>query len=926
MASPRFGRGRHPFLAPKPDYCVLRTTVKHAGRTFALVKGENLLNFNRAGSIRFAPVHRHRLVARTKLIDRVRQENPALILLYGRGGAGKSVTATQLATHLVPEHKAVWVRLEIEKTTLDPFWRHVLTALLESEIVPSQPDVRSLIEGGLTTATDSIKALALQPDPYLLVLDDLARDTSTEVQESILEALEQVPQLTVIITTRHAPSLLRSINAQIRVPITELTSRDLAFSKTETSQLLAERLGSQASTSPAVIDRVFSGSGGWPLAVHALLIELTSLNFANGTSLTSKASRNSFISDFVQKLFESSSPQTREVLCIVGTFGEVSAQTLAELLEISEVDAKTRLENAVEQGLEYWTDHRGADWFSLHDLVATATKQRASEILGSEKFRTIKSRAAAVFEDSRPRIALRSAFESENWDRLSKLLLRGTALSLTRDRHAINFSHVPQKVREQYPVIDAFSIIHNYAFPSTRYGRVLAGIKVKLSRRLAHESEGAGLPGLLAAILRMIVARLTDDETLAVEIAESVEGRIAQLDADELRSFAGPLHIALNQAATTLIHAGKYRAALEALEHLAESLPRDDASDAQERANIQSLSHSVSLQAWTHAWTGNMREAAPAIEHAESLMFPSGWKQSYIGSGYRTAAALQALEGSIASEKSGTNRSITPDPTTAQKHLAALAEHRSTIEHWQFLLYVEVLVSDMQHGPADALQHLKNNLKRKEGGKAPHHASNMLRALRARLMWQSGKVLVTPKQPLAFTLESVYVALSRGENKVAQTIAAAISDDFLSAGIPRLHAEALLLQAHTAFKNADTETATATAQRAHKFLIKHDMSLPLRALTQEAAVQLQKLVPEFPASFSPDRTLRAVQPLTPAEQRALVHVLQTGSVPAAAAALFLSVDTLKSQMKSVYRKLGVTSRSEAMAAAAQMGLLSMRSD
>src|SRR5690625_6377361 len=90
------------------------------------------------------------------------------------------------------------------------------------------------------------------------------------------------------------------------------------------------------------------------------------------------------------------------------------------------------------------------------------------------------------------------------------------------------------------------------------------------------------------------------------------------------------------------------------------------------------------------------------------------------------------------------------------------------------------------------------------------------------------------------------------------------------------------------------------------------MSLPLRALTQEAAVQLQELVPEFPASFSPDRTLRAVQPLTPAEQRALVHVLQTGSVPAAAAALFLCVDILRSQMKSVYSKLGVTSRCEAM--------------
>src|SRR5690625_7640317 len=125
----------------------------------------------------------------------------------------------------------------------------------------------------------------------------------------------------------------------------------------------------------------------------------------------------------------------------------------------------------------------------------------------------------------------------------------------------------------------------------------------------------------------MIVARLTDDETLAVEIAESVEGRIAQLDADELRSFADPLHLALNQAATTLIHAGKYRAALEALEHLAESLPRDDAFDAQERDNIQSLSHSVSLQTWTHAGAGNKSERAAAMNHASGMSDHSGGKQ-----------------------------------------------------------------------------------------------------------------------------------------------------------------------------------------------------------------------------------------------------------------------------------------------------------
>ncbi|MFB2599957.1 LuxR C-terminal-related transcriptional regulator [Herbiconiux sp. P17] len=40
-----------------------------------------------------------------------------------------------------------------------------------------------------------------------------------------------------------------------------------------------------------------------------------------------------------------------------------------------------------------------------------------------------------------------------------------------------------------------------------------------------------------------------------------------------------------------------------------------------------------------------------------------------------------------------------------------------------------------------------------------------------------------------------------------------------------------------------------------------------------------------------------------------------------ASALFVSINTVKSQLRSLYRKLGVASREEALVAAAERGLL-----
>ena len=65
---------------------------------------------------------------------------------------------------------------------------------------------------------------------------------------------------------------------------------------------------------------------------------------------------------------------------------------------------------------------------------------------------------------------------------------------------------------------------------------------------------------------------------------------------------------------------------------------------------------------------------------------------------------------------------------------------------------------------------------------------------------------------------------------------------------------------------------------------------------------------------------RPVEPLTAAEQR-VMKLLPTSTCPQIAANLYLSRCTIKTHLQSIYRKLGVTSRSEAIERAVDLRLL-----
>jgi ATP/maltotriose-dependent transcriptional regulator MalT len=109
-----------------------------------------------------------------------------------------------------------------------------------------------------------------------------------------------------------------------------------------------------------------------------------------------------------------------------------------------------------------------------------------------------------------------------------------------------------------------------------------------------------------------------------------------------------------------------------------------------------------------------------------------------------------------------------------------------------------------------------------------------------------------------------------------------------------------------------------TAPQVTSYLAGHPAQLRQDPFTQQligAALEVRAAQPDTSRSGS-----GLPEPLTAAELRVL-KLLPTSTYPQMAATLYVSRNTVKTHLRSVYQKLGVASRSEAIERAVDLRLL-----
>lgn len=318
-----------------------------------------------------------------------------------------------------------------------------------------------------------------------------------------------------------------------------------------------------------------------------------------------------------------------------------------------------------------------------------------------------------------------------------------------------------------------------------------------------------------------------------------------------------------------------------------------------------------------HAVLGDTNRAAEWVEREAAFGDRAGWLGEMIRLPALAARTLVALD--------------RLDLAAAEDALAALPEPRATTENWAFVLYVQSQADVAFGRPGVGLDRL-DRYRTEFGRWMPRSAvaRPLLDAAAMDLRTAAGdgaRVLEAaqrsgePMHPLV-RVSAARAAMLSGDTALTLRHTAVLTGR--ATDVTRARLEALLIEATVEHEVGERDSAGQAWNRAVALMESSGLRRPLLVVPVEirdalvgaggspVAVDHQGRGP-FP---------RAEPPVTLTEREAavLAGLVRGSNVAQIAESLFVSPNTVKSQLKSLYRKLGVHSRSDAVLEGARRGL------
>lgn len=207
-------------------------------------------------------------VDRARLIAALTKRDWRIAVVTGGAGTGKSVVAAQFCAALTDATPA-WVSLDSDDDRPERFWLYLITALRRA--VPGAFEgVAAQVPSARTEFGDLVTELLVDasslPRPIVIVLDDLHTIRDPDILGGIKLLVDHLPpQLRLLITSRSDPSLPIA-RWRARSWTVEIRQDELACSTDEALALLAA-LGEHRLTLDDV-DDLRAHTEGWVAALH----------------------------------------------------------------------------------------------------------------------------------------------------------------------------------------------------------------------------------------------------------------------------------------------------------------------------------------------------------------------------------------------------------------------------------------------------------------------------------------------------------------------------------------------------------------------------------------------------------------------------------------------------------------------------------
>lgn len=857
------------------------------------------------------------------LVDRpaLRQQMDAalslpLTLLVAQAGAGKTVLLNQWAAHQAAV-RFVWV--DVEPADDDPvrFARRLLAALAAVHPeVAGLARLTALNAGGLGGALTQALSSELESFPELvIVLDDLHHLSNTTLLADLGALVAAVPpNVHVVISTRVDPPIAWS-RLRLRNRLLEIRQVDLALTEQESAQVLARIM--HRDPSAEILGVLMARTEGWAAGVQLAGLTLRSLSDP-GDFITGFGGTDRLIAEYLTEEVLAALPdQDRALLLRMSPLDTMSAELVDHVLERS--DAYGLFERFERESMFLIALDSRRERFRFHHLFRDLLRFRLRSEDADEETRILGR--AADFHITRGELAptVEYLLRARDWDRaLDAIMARGSDIFERGEMRTVIrwITTVPESARA-----DRLDV-------SLELG-ILVGMQGEAARAVDTLSRVAADPRATdgqRVIAHAWTSATTQWNPHPDETLRAAERALRLLDSNPGVQIPDLMRLTTRELLTTLAIGSGGRS-----HFLAGDLRLADAWMTRALA-----SEGIAYPPFRVGLLGSLALLRIRCGRAvEAELLAAEALETAATSGLLThpvIADAYLAKAMVAHERGLPQAAIAP---LSDGTVRAEANHRTQLAWVSRCLHAMLAAADGRFDEALDLVDLSGHAA--VSAPAPVvldrliavHMSVLRRTGRSEESLRLRGDATPPTADIAF--ETVAALLSLGRSESAQRVASAMRHVF-EAEAPRGHLQRLVTMAWTAQLDSDHRRALELIGEAldraepdglvDVFMGTDPVVLDLIAelaprrggLADTIVARRQEVEPR-------DANAQLADPLTVRELEILAYLPSHATSAELAKLCFVTVNTLKTHMAHIYRKLAVTDRSAAIARARELGLL-----
>lgn len=356
----------------------------------------------------YIPPPRTRVVPRSRLFERLNEglrSGRKLTLLSAHAGFGKTTLASEwLATS---DRPVAWLSLEAGDNDLPRFLSYLIAAvqtvkptlgvrLLTALQSPQPPPADSVL-------TTWLNELVADPQPFILVLDDYHSLESKPIDNALAFVIDHLPpQMHLVIATREDPNLpLARLRAQGQ--LTEVRAADLRFTPSEAAGFLIQVMGLHLS--PDEVAALETRTEGWVAGLQLAAISMQS-HPDPASFIKSFTGSHRFVLDYMLEEVLQQQPDALQNFLLHTSILERMCGPLCEavLLDPS-ASGQATLESLERANLFIISLDNERRWYRYHHLFAELLRQRLRQSFAASgeadsRLAELHVRASQWYEDN----------------------------------------------------------------------------------------------------------------------------------------------------------------------------------------------------------------------------------------------------------------------------------------------------------------------------------------------------------------------------------------------------------------------------------------------------------------------------------------------------------------------------------------------